>query len=163
MTRFQGLNEQEMPTAAQTAICSFEKVQTVGAVLGVALELVLDVRGWAVFGAALEQLDWSVATLAAKLSVVVFQRDVDGLHLPERFIATGRANAAALYFTLVKSFPFTTAIMDLVCIVPLVEPLSWYFSLSCGKTAMPKVMQGIKSLFDGMLASALVLGRRWPF
>src|SRR5437879_13254009 len=84
------------------AIRSLQKIHAGRTVLGVALEFVFDVRGRAVLGTAFEDLHGSAAIHATELGVVVLQCDRDGLHLPERFITTGCANAAALHFTLVK-------------------------------------------------------------
>jgi hypothetical protein len=72
-----------------------------GAVLGVGLELVLDVGNGA-GGVALVELERAVTLFAAELGVAVENSVGDGLHLPERFIAATCANAATFYFTLVK-------------------------------------------------------------
>jgi hypothetical protein len=65
------------------AIRGLQKIHTCGTVLGVALELVLDVCGWTVLGAAFEELHCPAAVHAAELGVVVFERYRDGLYLPE--------------------------------------------------------------------------------
>ncbi len=57
-------------------------------------------------GVALEELDGSAAVHAAELGVVVFERDGDGLDLPEGLVTASGTNATAFHFTLVEFFPF---------------------------------------------------------
>lgn len=70
-----------------------------GAVLGVALEFVLDVRDSA-GGVALVQLQRAVALFAAELGVAVEDGVGDGLNFPERLVAAAGTHTAAFYFTL---------------------------------------------------------------
>jgi hypothetical protein len=72
-----------------------------GAVLGVALQLVLDVRD-GTGGVTLVQLQWAVAFLAAELGVAVEDGVGYGLDLPEWLIATAYADATAFHFALIK-------------------------------------------------------------
>ena len=72
-----------------------------GAVLGVALQLVLDVRDGA-GGVALVQLQRAVALLAAELGIAVEDGVGDGLDLPEGLIPAARTDAAAFHFALIE-------------------------------------------------------------
>src|ERR1700733_8724728 len=92
--------------ARLTAVGGLEEVQAGGAVLGIALELVFDVGGQTVAGAAFDNFDRTTAVFAAELGVVIFEGDGDGLDLPEGLVAAGCADAKALHFALVEFFPF---------------------------------------------------------
>src|ERR1700733_7773818 len=88
----------------EAAICGLQEIHARGAVLGVALQLVLDMCGWAVLGAAFEELHRAAAVHAAELRVVVVQSLRDRLYLPERLVAAGSLNATTLHFALIKFF-----------------------------------------------------------
>jgi hypothetical protein len=81
-------------------------VQTGGAVLGVALELVLDVRRRRILSIAAEDLQRAAAALATKLRVIVNQGIGNHLYLPERLVTAGGLYTPTLYFTLIKLFAF---------------------------------------------------------
>ena len=70
------------------------------------LSLCLEVRRETLLGVSFEQLDGSAAMHAAKLGVIVFERDGDGLDLPEGLVTASGTNATALHFTFVEFFPF---------------------------------------------------------
>jgi hypothetical protein len=85
--------------AGGAAVGSFEEAGCGGAVLGVALELVLDV-GDGAGGVALVELQGAVALFAAELGVAVQQGVGYGFYLPEGLIAPGGADATAFNFAL---------------------------------------------------------------
>jgi hypothetical protein len=90
--------------AVFAAVGGFAEADAGGAVLGVGLELVLDVRDGA-GGVAAGDFERAVAVLAAELGVAVGERVGEGLDLPEGLIAVAAgAYAAAFDFALVKLF-----------------------------------------------------------
>ena len=72
-----------------------------GAVLGVALQLMFNVRDGA-GGVALVQLQGAVALLAAELGIAIEDSVGDCFYLPERLIPTADTDATAFHFALVK-------------------------------------------------------------
>ena len=84
------------------AVGGFQEACAGLAVLGVGLELVLDVRDGS-GGMTAVKLEWAVAIFAAELGIAVDERVGEGFYLPERFIArTVGTDAAAFYFALVE-------------------------------------------------------------
>jgi len=77
-----------------------------GAVLGVGLELVCDVRGRRAGDVMAVQLDGTGAVRAAELCVVVDEGFGYGLELPEGLISTASLEAAAFDLALVDFFRF---------------------------------------------------------
>jgi hypothetical protein len=80
--------------------------EAVGAVLGVDRGFVLDVGHSAFLAVAAKKLYFAVAVLAAKLGVVVDQRDGDGFYFPEGLVASAFFDSAAFDFTLIDLFSF---------------------------------------------------------
>jgi len=103
---FRALKNRGLRGTRLASVGGCEEVDARGAVFGIALELVLEVRRETLLGVSFEQLDSSAAVHAAKLGVVVFQSDGDGLDLPEGLVTASGTNATALHFTLVEFFPF---------------------------------------------------------
>ena len=92
--------------AGLAAVGGFAEVEAGGAVLGVGLELVGDVRRGRVDDVAAVELDRAGAVGAAEFCVGVDDGFGDGLELPEGFIATAYFEAAAFYLALVDFFGF---------------------------------------------------------
>ncbi len=88
----------------RAAVRGFKEARAGLAVLGVGLELVLNVGDGTGSVAAVE-LERAVAVLAAELGIAVDEGLGEGLYLPEGFIAgAGGADAAAFDFALVELF-----------------------------------------------------------
>jgi xanthine/uracil/vitamin C permease (AzgA family) len=80
------------------SIGSFEEAGTQLAVLGVGLELVLEMRN-GTSGVTAMQLEGTVTIFATELGVTVEQGIDEGLHFPEWLITASGADAASFYFT----------------------------------------------------------------
>ena len=92
--------------AGLAAVGGFAEVEAGGAVLGVGLELVGDVRRGRVDDVAAVELDRAGAVGATELGVGVRDGFGDGLELPEGFIAAAGLEAASFDLALVDFFGF---------------------------------------------------------
>jgi hypothetical protein len=90
----------------QAAVCGFAEDEPGGAVLGIALELMRDVRRRRVGNMMAVEFHRAGAVGAAELGVIVDEGFGNGLELPERFIAAAELEAPALHLTLVDFFGF---------------------------------------------------------
>jgi hypothetical protein len=90
--------------ASVAAVGGFAEEEAGGAVLGVALEFVGDVRRRCVGHVVAVDLDCAGAVGAAELGIVVGESLRDGLEFPEGFVAAAELEATTLDLALVDFF-----------------------------------------------------------